>query len=432
MRTAFLLSAVVCILAAGAAGDREPMLLVPPGSFIMGDGVSYCGRSQREITLTRAFLLDEHEVTNRQYREMVQWAYDHGHVTATATEVLDALDGTGVQLVYLEDENCEITFDSETGTFGLRESSSHHAQGAYPGGYDPIDHPVKDVTWYGSARYCDWQSLRAGLPRAYEHTGDWACNGGDPYGAAGFRLPTDAEWEFAAQYEDERIYPWGDDDPTCDRANFRDPPPDTICVDWTTPVCTYPSAPELLGLFEMAGNMWEWCNDWWICDLGTLPETDPVGPPQIIPCRVVHGGSWYDGKYMLGCSSRFGVTPQSRGHCIGFRTARTAEASHTEGETGFRGPSIFLGSAQPNPFTTSTQITYALRNPTSGSPVRVVVHDVTGRLVRTLVNVSQPAGSYTVSWDGADDAGQPVAAGVYLYQLCTDGKAVTGQLLRLQ
>ena len=142
-------------------------------------------------------------------------------------------DGSTQELLYLNDEDSEIQFDG-AGSFYLRESPSGEAQAAYLYGYDPADHPVKEVTWYGSVRYCDWLSLQAGLHRAYEHSGDWSCNGGDPYGAEGYRLPTDAEWEFATQFEDERIYSWGDEDADCSRANFYDiDGSGEYCVGWT-------------------------------------------------------------------------------------------------------------------------------------------------------------------------------------------------------
>ncbi|MFC1572869.1 formylglycine-generating enzyme family protein, partial [Candidatus Eisenbacteria bacterium] len=172
-----------------------------------------------------------------------------------------------------------------------------------------------------SVRYCDWLSLQAGLPRAYAHSGDWSCNGGDPYGAIGYRLPTDAEWEYATQIEGERIYPWGNEAPDCSRANFR---PDGYCIEWTSPVGSYPDAPAALGLSDMAGNVWEWCNDWFGCDLGTAPVTDPTGPASGA-YRLLHGGSWYHNDYHLRCATRIYTNP-SYGPLIGFRAARTAGA----------------------------------------------------------------------------------------------------------
>ncbi|MCK4305036.1 MAG: SUMF1/EgtB/PvdO family nonheme iron enzyme [Candidatus Eisenbacteria sp.] len=299
------------------------MVTVPAGIFIMGDGVAYCGQDEHEVTLTRDFYLSQNEVTNQEYREAVQWAYDHGYVTATTSWVRDNLDGSTEQLLDLENDFCEIQFDGY-GVFYLRESPSYFAQSAYPGGYDPPDHPVKEVSWYGSVRYCDWLSLQEGLPRAYEqewnpHCNEWVCNGGDPYGAEGYRLPTDAEWEYAAQFDDERIYPWGDEEPDCSRANFYHT---GFCVGWTSPVGSYPDAPEELGLSDMAGNVWEWCNDGWVCDLGTAPVIDPTGPGSG-SYRLFRGGSWPDDATYLRCAYRYPNAPFNSYEWVGFRAART-------------------------------------------------------------------------------------------------------------
>ena len=281
------------------------MVLVPAGAFTMGDGVATCGVHQREVTLTHSFYLGSHEVTNQEYMEAVQWAYGQGYVTATENfRVEDNLDGSHAMLLNLAG-SCEIAFSG--GTFALRDAGH---------GINP-DHPAKEVTWYGAARYCDWLSLQAGLPRAYQHSGDWACNGGAPYGAEGYRLPTDAEWEYAAQWDDERAYPWGDGPPDCSRANYSG------CVGWTSPVGSYPSAPATLGLSDVAGNVWEWCNDWHECWLGTIPATDPTGP-STGSARVAHSGSWYFPDTDLRCATRRNYDPNSSNYNIGFRVARTS------------------------------------------------------------------------------------------------------------
>jgi len=313
--TEFAVSAIDSLTFAG--DPAPPMVLVPAGVFIMGDGAAFCGQDEHEVTLTRDFFLCQHEVTNQEYREAVQWAYDHAYVTVTTQGVEDNLDESTELLLDLNNSYCEIQFDG-AGTFYLRESPSSEAQSAYPGGYDPADHPVMKVTWFGSVRYCDWLSLQAGLPRAYAHGGDWSCNGGDPYGAEGYRLPTDAEWEYAAQFDDERIYPWGDEEPDCSRSNFwlGDP-----CVGWTSPVGSYPDAPEVLGLSDMAGNVWECCNDVWVCDLGTAPVTDPMGPASG-DYRVLRGCSWTYHDHDLRCASRYILISQS--YNVGFRAARTS------------------------------------------------------------------------------------------------------------
>ncbi|MBU1701428.1 MAG: formylglycine-generating enzyme family protein [Candidatus Eisenbacteria bacterium] len=280
---------------------------VPAGVFTMGDGAAYCGTDEREVTLTRDFFLGQHEVTNQEYMEAVQWAYDNEYVTATTCTVRDNLDGSTVELLDL-DGHCEISFSD--GIFSLRDAGH---------GINP-DHPVMDVTWYGVVSYCDWLSLQAGLSRAYEHGGDWQCNSGDPYGAVGYRLPTDAEWEYAAQYDDERIYPWGDDALDCDRANADG------CVYWTTPVGDYPDAPETLELSDMAGNVWEWCNDWHQCNLGTGQQADPHGPVVGI-YRVLRGGSFGSTPTpeTYRCAYRHNFLPGNSDVAVGFRIARTVQ-----------------------------------------------------------------------------------------------------------
>jgi formylglycine-generating enzyme required for sulfatase activity len=307
-------------LVVNALPSPPDMVLVPAGAFTMGDGSAYGGLDEHEVTLTRAFDLGQHEVTNQEYMEALQWAYDNGYVTVGAGTVQDNLDDSTEDLLDLSEGDCEIQFDG-AGSFYLRESPSSAAQSAYPGGYDPSDHPVMEVSWYGAARYCDWLSMQAGLPRAYEHAGAWACNGGDPYGAEGYRLPTDAEWERAARYDDERLFPWGGDYPTCDVANLAR---SGFCVGWTSPVGSYADAPASLGLSDMAGNVFEWCNDWYESRLGTSAVTDPTGPGSG-DRRVYRGGSWSSQAFELLCAGRYDFAyPADRSNVIGLRVSKTA------------------------------------------------------------------------------------------------------------
>jgi formylglycine-generating enzyme required for sulfatase activity len=290
--------------------------LIPAGDFTMGDGVAQCGVDERDVTLTHDFRLGTHEVTNAEYMELLQWAYDNGYATAFPLWATDQLEPGIRRLINLDEYYSEIAFDAEEEKFYLDPSGT--AIGiAYPDGYDPADHPVR-VTWFGAVRFCDWLSMREGLPRAYEHSGDWACNGGDPYGAEGYRLPTDAEWEFAAQYDNERIYPWGNDAPACYWLNYDD------CVGWTAPVEQWPAPPGALGLHSMAGNLSEWCNDWFECDLGTTPETDPVGPTTG-ERRIARGTSYNaSGDEWARCAKRSaGWIGDPNYTSLGFRIART-------------------------------------------------------------------------------------------------------------
>ncbi|MFZ1946062.1 MAG: PKD domain-containing protein [bacterium] len=283
---------------------------VPAGSFDMGGYTHPYGNCNdvHAVTLTHSFYIGQCEVTNQEYRDAVQWAYDHGYVTATATSVADALDGSTVELVDLDGGDlgaqCPLAFSG--GTFAVRNPGKE-------------DHPMAMVSWFGAAAYCDWLSMQQGLPRSYDHA-TWQCNGGDPYGAAGYRLPTDAEWEFAAQYDDERIYPWGNGEPSLSLANYSG----SGDIVGTCPVGSYPGAPSIGGylLFDMAGNVAEWCNDYFNCQLGSGAVTDPVGPLSA-PEHVMRNGHHAMLDFALGCAFR-GLSGNDDYFCTnGFRIART-------------------------------------------------------------------------------------------------------------
>ncbi|MFC1573166.1 SUMF1/EgtB/PvdO family nonheme iron enzyme, partial [Candidatus Eisenbacteria bacterium] len=352
-------------------------------------------------------------------------AYDNGYVNASTISVWDNLDGRTEELLDLDTSGTEIQFDGE-GTFSLWEATSDAAQNAYPDGYDPANHPVKEVTWWGAARYCDWLSLQNGVQRAYEHTGDWSCNGGDPYGAEGYRLPTDAEWEYATQCEGERRFPWGDEWPSCAHANCQ-PYPLQVCIGWTTLVGSYPAAPEALGLSDMAGNTWEWCNDWHECHLGTDPVIDPTGPASGVH-RVLRSSEWSHTRSFLRCAYRYNYFPVYSVSKVSFRIARTADPQAVKQSDPNR-TRLLLKLNAPNPFTSRTQIRYSLP---SSSPAVVNVYDATGRMIRTLRDTSHGAGVHSVTWDGRNVSGEPVPGGVYFYELRWNGHSMTKRMLLMR
>lgn len=292
------------------------MVTIPAGEFTMGDSSSYCGVAQRQVTLSHNFAVSKYEVTNEQYRGMLQWAFDgqfdseldgvyHFDSIYVNTETFTLYEYDPVRRTFFPlidvSEDRQVFFRSSDSTFVVAQGKENF--------------PVANVSWYGAAAYCDWVNRQVGSPLAYDHS-SWECNKGNPYGAIGYRLPTDAEWEYAARYNDGRIYPWGNDEPTCDKANYNN------CVGSISSVGSYPPAPASLGLYDMAGNVSEMCNDRWQCDLGVSPETDPKGA-FAGQCRVLRGGSYADTSGVLRCALRYFVDPSFTYCCYGFRCART-------------------------------------------------------------------------------------------------------------
>jgi formylglycine-generating enzyme required for sulfatase activity len=160
------------------------------------------------------------------------------------------------------------------------------------------NHPVVLVTFEDAREYCRWLAVRTKRP---------------------FRLPTEAEWERGARAGLERkAYPWGDTiDPSL--ANFT-PQPGRRAAAGTKPVRSY--APNAFGLYDMAGNVWNWVADWYRADYYAVGDPkNPMGPASGT-LRVVRGGAWTnDDVAYLRSAFRHPVPPDTYSYSIGFRVA---------------------------------------------------------------------------------------------------------------
>lgn len=253
-------------------GNPLPMVLVEPGTFAMGSPVDEPGRHgderRHQVALTRGFWIGATEVSQALYAEVV---------------------------------------------------------GTNPSRWVAPGHPVESVTWFDCVHFCNLLSLQHGFRPVYGITGDsvdW-----DP-AADGYRLPTEAEWEYACRAGTGGVYGFGDDpgrlhlfgnycDRSCECA-WRD----TTAQDGyfhTAPVGSF--LPNAWGLHDMHGNVWEWCWDWW-APYADAALVDPQGPSGGSH-KAERGGCWETGPGMCRAAYRHNVEPDQKRSYLGFRIVRT-------------------------------------------------------------------------------------------------------------
>jgi len=249
------------------------LLHIKGGTFNMGSLTSEPERlqdeSQHKVTLSD-FYISEYAITNEQYCRFL-------NATGVPSNGKANVEGYGSQTLI------------SSGKWGVQYSGG---QWQPQTGY--ANHPVIYVSWYGAKAFCDW---------------------------AGGRLPTEAEWEYACRAGTTTPFNTGNN-LTTSEANYNGNYPYNgnavgVYLGHTQPVGSYAS--NAWGLYDMHGNVWEWCSDWY-GSFGTAAVTNPQGA-NTGSYRVLRGGSWYGSAQYCRSAGRNIDTPDNSDYYFGFRMA---------------------------------------------------------------------------------------------------------------
>ncbi|MCP4357676.1 MAG: SUMF1/EgtB/PvdO family nonheme iron enzyme [Chloroflexi bacterium] len=253
--------------------DGMPMNLVEGGAFVMGSHVNNFSAApdempQHEVSVD-TFYMDQYEVNVEQYAALLNRLSSY-QAACDNFDCAHPRDVSGFTSYLIEEDLGDGTVQ-----------------------YYPLtgfaDYPVNHVSWYGATLYCQWM---------------------------GGRLPTEAEWEYAARGTDGRAYPWGDEQPNPERAVYQ-----SDSFDNLKPVDALPRGVSPFGIYGLAGSMWEWTADWYDEDYYEIsPDHNPPGPETGLT-KSIRGGAWpnNNAKDRIRSANRSSLAPDFVSSTVGFR-----------------------------------------------------------------------------------------------------------------
>ena len=422
------------------------LVQIPGGEFEMGDHHDLGGLEHGNDELpvhnvnVDSFYIGKFEITNQEFCDYLNTAFSQGKIEVRDGYVYENGGSEIFCETYPVMDYSLINWDGST--FSVRNNREKH--------------PVIGVRWFGAIAYCNWLSVEEDFQVCYDLS-----SGDCDFSKNGFRLPTEAEWEYAGRgglYNPYYIFPWGNAENTdgtlANWPNSGDPY-ETGPYPGTTPVGFYdgslhikadfgwPGSQEtyqtrdgsnIYGLYDMSGNVWEWVYDWYGRDYyGNSPYDNPTGPATGMPMpdgksyRTLRSGNWFNGEQYWGHSRvsnrnpsyyRGPDDPNHAWYHIGFRVVRNFDELNTGvNRTEKNIPGKFqLLQNYPNPFNPTTSICYELP---VACMVQLTIYNIMGQKVKTLVEGVITAGYFESMWDGTDNLGRNVESGIYLYKLQT-------------
>jgi formylglycine-generating enzyme required for sulfatase activity len=334
MKTLILLGALTAIAATVIKEDglktrqteMGDMQFVKGGTFQMGDvfdeGVQFAA-PVHEVSLS-SFYLNKYETTVEEFGAFIN---DTKYVTSAEKESKCTQAAGDKYSQYLASCGAWM-LDPKKGSCWAEGANWKNPQFEQ----SPKD-PVTCVSWRDAVRYCNWLSKKEGLPVAYEiETGSLLDANGRPTTditkVKGYRLPTEAEWEYAARERGKKIrFGHGQDVARSSEMNFNAAEGEFDYAEKgefrkkTIPVGSF--KPNTLGLYDMSGNVWEWCSDF-VGQYTKEPETDPYQEKGMMGLRrAARGGPWVGDASFARVSTRLGWVADDRCNNIGFRIARS-------------------------------------------------------------------------------------------------------------
>ncbi len=306
-------------------GVRLPqeMVIIPAGTFQMGDSFHEGDSDElpiHSVTLD-SFAMGKYEITNGQYKDFMNSALSQGLIVVTSGVVYKSESGTSYPYCDTSASSSYSQIAFLNNTFSVRTKA----------GRDMSNDPMVMVSWYGAVAYCHWRSQQEGKQPCH-NLATWTCD----FTKNGYRLPTEAEWEYAARGGlSGTRFPWGNNI-TQSYANYNSywekglpyyfydlNPTEGYPAVWNdgfnpynSPVGSFPA--NGYGLYDMAGNAWEWCHDWH-GSYSSNSQTNPTGSTTG-SVRVLRGGGWYSRAFHCRVANRgtHGI-PSNRNNYNGFR-----------------------------------------------------------------------------------------------------------------
>ncbi len=342
MRTTLLITLVmtwtatlVDVTCQTADSEMDDVQLVKGGTFQMGDvfgeGVRLA-TPVHDVTVS-SFYLNKHEVTVEEFEA---FARDAGYVTSA-----ERGDHREAKPDKVAAPKTQAEYDARLASGGalIIDPAAHETSWGIGASWrnplyqqTPLD-PVVCVSWTDAVNYCNWLSTKEGLPVAYDvKSGELLDAEGQPTTdvtkVRGFRLPTEAEWEYAARERGKKVrFGNGQNVARSAEMNFNAAEGDFKYADKgklrgkTVPVGSF--KPNRLGLYDMSGNVWEWCSDF----LGRYSEEPQTNPYQaksrMGKRRVARDGPWAGDASLARAAARMGWVADDRCNNIGFRIARS-------------------------------------------------------------------------------------------------------------